>query len=89
MVSESSEPIIAQGEYSFSIGGGRPDTGATVVTATFHVEGTKTLLSKVAKGGLVLCIQGPSRPMNSNTIGFRSVVVPENRMKFMPPGEFQ
>lgn len=43
MVNESGEPIVAQGEYSLSIGGGQPEMGAPVTTATFHVEGTKTL----------------------------------------------
>jgi beta-glucosidase len=43
MVSEMGEPIIAEGSYSVSIGGGQPDTGAPAVTGTFQVVGTKTL----------------------------------------------
>jgi beta-glucosidase len=38
MVTESGNPIIAQGDYTISIGGGQPDTGAPVVTGKFHVE---------------------------------------------------
>jgi beta-glucosidase len=43
MVSEAGEPIVAEGTYSVSIGGGQPNTGAPVVTGTFRVAGTKTL----------------------------------------------
>jgi beta-glucosidase len=43
MVSEAGEPIIAEGAYSVSIGGGQPDTGAPAATGTFQVVGTKTL----------------------------------------------
>jgi beta-glucosidase len=43
MVSEAGEPVIAEGAYSVSIGGGQPDTGAPAVTGTFQVMGTKTL----------------------------------------------
>jgi beta-glucosidase len=43
MVSEAGEPIIAEGAYSVSIGGGQPDTGAPAATGTFQVTGTKTL----------------------------------------------
>jgi len=39
MVTEAGEPIIAGGEYTLSIGGGQPDTGAPVVTGRFHVDG--------------------------------------------------
>ena len=28
MVSEAGEPMIAEGQYSVSVGGGQPDTGA-------------------------------------------------------------
>ncbi len=44
MVSEAGEPIIAEGRYSVSIGGGQPNTGAPAVVGTFEVKGTKTLL---------------------------------------------
>jgi beta-glucosidase len=43
MVSEAGEPIIADGKYSVSIGGGQPNTGAPAVAGTFQVKGTKTL----------------------------------------------
>jgi len=43
MVSEAGEPIIAEGKYSVSIGGGQPNTGAPVVAGAFKVKGTKTL----------------------------------------------
>ena len=43
MVSEAGEPIIPEGAYTVSIGGGQPNTGAPAVTGTFRVMGTKTL----------------------------------------------
>jgi beta-glucosidase len=43
MVSEAGDPIIAEGKYSMSIGGGQPDTGAPAVAGTFEVKGRKTL----------------------------------------------
>jgi len=43
MVSEAGEPIIAEGKYSVSVGGGQPNTGAPSVTGTFQIKGTKTL----------------------------------------------
>jgi beta-glucosidase len=43
MVSEAGEPIVADGAYTLSIGGGQPNTGAPEVTGTFRVMGTKTL----------------------------------------------
>ena len=39
MVTEGGNPIIAQGDYTISIGGGQPDTGGRVVSGKFHVEG--------------------------------------------------
>ncbi len=39
MVTENGNPIVAQGDYTISIGGGQPDTGAPVVTGHFHVTG--------------------------------------------------
>jgi beta-glucosidase len=39
MVTADGDPIIAGGDYTISIGGGQPDTGASVVTGHFHVEG--------------------------------------------------
>jgi beta-glucosidase len=43
MVTEDGNPIIAGGEYSISIGGGQPDTGAPEVTGHFRVEGQVAL----------------------------------------------
>ncbi len=43
MVSDAGEPVIPEGNYSMSIGGGQPNTGAPAVAATFQVKGTKTL----------------------------------------------
>jgi beta-glucosidase len=39
IVTEDGNPIIAQGDYTISIGGGQPDTEAPGVTGKFHVEG--------------------------------------------------
>jgi len=38
MVTEDGHPIIAGGDYTISIGGGQPDTGAPGVTGHFRVE---------------------------------------------------
>ena len=43
MVNEAGEPIIAEGQYKISIGGGQPGTGAPGAAGTFQVKGTKTL----------------------------------------------
>jgi beta-glucosidase len=43
MVSEAGEPIIAEGTYTVSIGGGQPNTAAPTVTGYFSVIGAKTL----------------------------------------------
>jgi beta-glucosidase len=43
IVTEAGEPIVAEGTYTVSVGGGQPNTGAPVVTATFHVKGILTL----------------------------------------------
>jgi beta-glucosidase len=43
MVMDSGEPIVADGQYSLSLGGGQPNTEAQAVTGTFHVKGTKAL----------------------------------------------
>ena len=42
MVSEAGEPIIAEGKYSISSGGGQPNTGAPAA-GTFQVIGSKIL----------------------------------------------
>ncbi len=39
MVTEDGRPIIAAGDYTLSIGGGQPDTGAPGVTGHFHIDG--------------------------------------------------
>jgi len=38
MVTEDGNPIIAQGDYMISVGGGQPDTGAPGVSGKFHVD---------------------------------------------------
>ena len=43
MVTEDGNPIIAQGDYTISIGGGQPDTGAPGVTGHFHIDGQYAL----------------------------------------------
>jgi beta-glucosidase len=43
MVSEAGEPIIADGQYKISIGGGQPGTGAPATAGTFQIKGTVTL----------------------------------------------
>jgi beta-glucosidase len=39
MVTTDGHPIIAKGDYTLSIGGGQPDTGAPVATGHFHIDG--------------------------------------------------
>jgi len=43
MVTEAGQPIIAEGKYSLSIGGGQPATGTPTVLGTFQIKGTKSL----------------------------------------------
>jgi beta-glucosidase len=43
MVTEAGDPIIAEGEYSISVGGGQPNSGLPVQTKTFKVKGKLTL----------------------------------------------
>ena len=43
MVTESGEPIVAQGDYIISVGGGQPETGAPGVNKKLHVEGMYAL----------------------------------------------
>ncbi|MGC2636689.1 MAG: glycoside hydrolase family 3 C-terminal domain-containing protein, partial [Acidobacteriaceae bacterium] len=38
MVTEDGHPIIAAGDYTITIGGGQPDTGAPGVTGHFHID---------------------------------------------------
>jgi beta-glucosidase len=43
MVTEAGDPIVAEGAYTLSIGGGQPGTAAPVVTGNFSVQGTQKL----------------------------------------------
>jgi len=43
MVTEAGEPIVAEGQYSLSVGGGQPGSGVPVLTKTFNVKGKVTL----------------------------------------------
>jgi beta-glucosidase len=43
MVSQAGDPLIAEGRYSVSVGGGQPDTGAPTAIGRFRVRGTKAL----------------------------------------------
>jgi beta-glucosidase len=39
MVTDAGDPIIAEGPYTITIGGGQPDTGAPAVTGKFSIKG--------------------------------------------------
>ena len=43
MVTEAGNPVISDGRYGVSIGGGQPDTGAPAVSGSFQIKGTKPL----------------------------------------------
>jgi beta-glucosidase len=43
MVTELGEPIVAQGDYTVSVGGGQPGSGATDVSKKLHVDGMYAL----------------------------------------------
>ena len=43
MVTEDGNPIVVAGDYSISIGGGQPDTGALVASGPFHIDGQLAL----------------------------------------------
>ena len=43
MVTAAGEPVIAEGDYTLSVGGGQPDTSAQTLTKNFHINGTKNL----------------------------------------------
>jgi beta-glucosidase len=43
MVTEEGNPIIAQGDYTISIGGGQPETGAPGVSGHLHINGQYAL----------------------------------------------
>ncbi|HEX4006799.1 MAG TPA: glycoside hydrolase family 3 C-terminal domain-containing protein [Acidobacteriaceae bacterium] len=39
MVTETGQPIIAEGDYTITLGGGQPETGAPGVTGHFRIDG--------------------------------------------------
>jgi len=43
MVSEAGDPMIAEGQYKVSVGGGQPNTGAPTVAGSFSIKGTQKL----------------------------------------------
>ena len=43
MVTELGDPVVPEGEFTLSIGGGQPGTGAPSVNHSFHVKGSLTL----------------------------------------------
>ncbi|HEY4359202.1 MAG TPA: glycoside hydrolase family 3 C-terminal domain-containing protein [Acidobacteriaceae bacterium] len=43
MVTENGDPIVAQGDYTVSIGGGQPETGSPSVTGKLHINGRYAL----------------------------------------------
>jgi beta-glucosidase len=43
MVTEAGDPVVAEGAYTLSIGGGQPGTAAPTVTGNFSVQGTQKL----------------------------------------------
>jgi beta-glucosidase len=43
MVTEAGNPIVAEGQYSISVGGGQRNTGIQVLTKTFQIKGTLKL----------------------------------------------
>jgi beta-glucosidase len=43
MVTEAGDPLVAEGEYTLSIGGGQPGTSAPQVTQIFRVKNSLTL----------------------------------------------
>jgi beta-glucosidase len=43
MVSEAGDPMIAEGQYKVSVGGGQPNTSAPTVAGTFSINGNQKL----------------------------------------------
>jgi beta-glucosidase len=43
MVTEAGDPIVAEGQYVVSVGGGQPHTGVQVLSGTFNIKGNLTL----------------------------------------------
>ena len=43
LVTEAGVPVVAEGRYGFTVGGGQPATGAAEVSGNFNVKGSLTL----------------------------------------------
>jgi beta-glucosidase len=43
MVTEAGDPVVAEGAYTLTIGGGQPGTSSPMVTSNFTVQGTQKL----------------------------------------------
>ncbi|MGA2046683.1 MAG: glycoside hydrolase family 3 C-terminal domain-containing protein [Terracidiphilus sp.] len=43
MVTEAGDPIVAEGQYTVSVGGGQPRSGVQIVNRTFNIKGKMTL----------------------------------------------
>ncbi len=43
MVTVAGEPVVSEGAYTLSVGGGQPNTGASTVTGSFSVKGSLNL----------------------------------------------
>ena len=43
MVTAAGDPVIAPGEYTLTLGGGQPDSGAQGVSGHFRIEGQVAL----------------------------------------------
>jgi beta-glucosidase len=43
MVTEAGDPIVAEGQYTVSVGGGQPHSGVQIVNRTFNIKGKMTL----------------------------------------------
>ena len=43
MVTEAGDPVIAEGQYTVSVGGGQPGSGVPVLTKSFNVKGEMKL----------------------------------------------
>ncbi len=43
MVTDAGEPVVAEGAYTATVGGGQPGTGAPAVAGNFKIKGTLTL----------------------------------------------
>jgi beta-glucosidase len=43
MVTEAGDPIVAEGQYTVSVGGGQPHSGVQIVNRTFNIKGKMLL----------------------------------------------